>query len=455
MSEDWDKLAGEQGEEIATSHFKRAFALGSMGARVSASALAGKLGSMVMPASKEKRDAYLEAAYTKNAHRVVEALGKLKGASMKVGQMLSVDPELLPPEFASVMSSLQSQAPPMTYATVKAQIERAFDLPIEDVFSYFDPSPVGAASIGQVHRARLISGEDVAVKVQYPKVAESLESDLKSLRSLLSYGRAVFEKQRLDAYLSEVREVIIQEADYLAEARNLEGFGEVVRAREGLSAPRPYMQWTRPCVLVMEFMEGRPLEEALREMGPGQRRDQLLVRWVDTYAWMFHVCHELHADPHPGNFLLDAQDNLVLLDFGCIKSFDPALTDGFLDVLDACWQNEPARAIASYARMGFGTGSTKESRLEPELLLEYHRIILAPFLEDAPFDFASWSPTREGKLFVLRHPSLLALAPPPQVLSFFRVLSGIKGLLSKMDARLNVYQMAREMARERGRLTLT
>jgi predicted unusual protein kinase regulating ubiquinone biosynthesis (AarF/ABC1/UbiB family) len=453
MGEDWSKLGGESGEEIPTSRFKRALSMGTMGARVTASTLAGKIGSMVLPASKEKRDEMLRAAYVKNAQTVVETLGKLKGASLKLGQLVSADPELIPAEFAEVMSSLQRSAPPMTYETVVAQIEKAYDRPMETLFSYFDPDPVGAASIGQVHRARLEDGQEVAVKVQYPRVAESLDSDLKTLRSMLNYGRAVIEKQRLNAYLEEVRNVVMTEADYRIEAENLARFYELMAERPGVRTPRPMLELARETVVVMEFMEGRPLEEALREMEDLERRDAILLRWVELFSWMFHEVHELHADPHPGNFLLDENDELVMLDFGCIKRFDPAFTDGFLDVLDASWQGDHARALQGYMALGFGTRGNEDARVDPALMGEYNQIVLAPFMTDEVFEFASWSPAKDAKMFMLRHPSMFALTPPSDALPYFRVLSGIKGLLAKLDARLSVKQMAVETARRRGRLT--
>ncbi|MBA2663427.1 MAG: AarF/ABC1/UbiB kinase family protein [Bradymonadaceae bacterium] len=450
MSQDWEKLGGETGEAVPTGRLSRALTLGTMGARVTASSVASKIGGLMLSASKDKREAFLQQAQLKKAEMVVEALGRLKGASMKVGQMLSADPELIPAGLAEKLSSLQSSAPPMTYQTVRAQIEAAYDRPMETIFAYFDPTPIGSASIGQVHRARLESGEEVAVKIQYPGVVESLESDLKSLATLLSYGRAVIEKTRLDAYVKEIRNVILQESDYLVEAENLARFYDRIKEREGLRSPKPYPEHSRKSVLVMEFMEGTKLDDALERIEPGERRDEILRRWVAIFSWMFHECHELHADPHPGNFLLDADDAIVILDFGCVKAYSPEFTDGFLDVLDASWQDDPKRAIELYFALGYGRGKTE---LDPDLMRDYHAFFLAPFLSDAPFAFGDWKPGSDAKAFMFRHPSFFQLVPPAEALPYFRVLSGIKGLLAKMDATINVCDMAIDTARRRGRLT--
>lgn len=452
MSEDWEKLAGETGDTVTTNRFKRMFKLGAMGAQVAASSVVSKVGS-ILPGDPARREAGLRRAYTRNAGRVVEVLSELKGASMKVGQMLSADPELLPPEFADVMSSLQKDAQPMTYVTVKAQIEKALDRPIETVFSFFDPDPVGSASIGQVHRAVLETGEEVAVKVQYPGVADSLESDLKSLKSMLIYGRAFVDRERLNQIFEEVQRMLLEEADYRIEAETLGRFHEILKTRPGLRAPRPFPEWSRKEVLVMEFVHGTKLDDALEAMPQGARRQELIERWMFTYSWMFHELLQLHSDPHPGNFLLEDDDTLVMLDFGCVKSFEADFADGFLELVDATWQNDPERTIQVYQRLGFGAETQDAARIDPELVQQYQEIIVAPFLRDEPFDFGSWQPAREAKRFMLRHPSFLKLVPPPDALAYLRVLSGIKGLLSKLDARINTYSMVYETAKRRGILS--
>lgn len=452
MSEDWEKLAGETGEAVSSNRFKRMFKLGSMGARVAASSMVSKFGS-ILPGDAQQREDDLKRSHIKNAGRVVNVLSELKGASMKVGQMLSADPELLPPEFSDVMSSLQKDATPMTYMTVKAQIERALDRPIETIFSYFDPEPVGSASIGQVHRAVLESGEEVAVKVQYPGVADSLESDLKSLKTMLIYGRAFVDRGRLDEIFAEIERMLLEEANYEIEVETLGRFHEILKDRKGLRAPKPYPKWSRKDVLVMEYIHGTKLDDALEKLENGPRRQDLLERWMTVYYWMFHELYELHADPHPGNFLLDEDDNLVMLDFGCVKKYDPAFPDHFLKLVDATWQNDPRRTLEVYENLGFGAQDGDLSKIDPELIQQYQEIIVAPFMRNEPFRFGGWEPAKETKRFMLRHPSFFKLVPPPEALAYLRVLSGIKGLLSKMDAEINAYSMVHDLIERRGLLT--
>lgn len=453
MSDDWDELAGERGKKILTGKWRRAFKLGKMGARVTASSVMSKVGNTLRRGDEDDRQEALQKSFEKHAAHAAEVLGELKGASMKIGQLLSADPEFLPGEFSTVLTSLQSDAPPMPYVTVKEQIEDALDRPLETIFHYFDPEPLGSASLGQVHRATLDDGRDVAVKVQYPGVADALQSDIKALKSALIYARVVASRERLDAYMDEIHQILEDELDYELEAQNLERFQSILNDRPRVVAPKPIHRWTRRSVLVMEFMEGTKLDDALLAMDDGPRRQEIIRRWVELFSWFFHERSVLHADPHPGNFLLTDDDTLVLLDFGSVKDFSEEFTDGFLDILDACWQQDHPRAVEAMLAVGFGEESLEPDAIDADLLAEYNKIVLAPFLTLEPFDFSSWTPAMDGKKFMLAHPSFFRLTPPPDALPYMRVLSGIKGLLSKLDARLSIAQAAVETARRRGRLT--
>jgi predicted unusual protein kinase regulating ubiquinone biosynthesis (AarF/ABC1/UbiB family) len=447
----WEKLAGEEGEAIPSGRFGRMVRLGGLGLSVGASTVAGAVARRIVPgAARGERSAADVRRLERNAEKVVKVLGRMKGASMKIGQILSADPDMVPPEFAEVLTTLQHAAPPMTWATVQRQIEGALDQPISSVFRFFDHEPVGAASIGQVHRATLLSGEDVAVKVQYPGVVDSLDSDLKNMASLMTLGRAVVDRKRLDDYLGEVRKAVLEEADYTLEAANLRRAVSSFAGREGVRVPRPYEALSRPTVLVMEYIAGQKLDEAILAMGEGPRRSALLERFLANYVWMFHELGELHSDPHPGNFLLDADDNLVVLDFGCVRVYEPAFPDGILRILIACWEDDDEGAARLYRELRFGKDAADEDIYDPQMIREYHEIILAPFLEDREFDFGEWPVREQLQRWVWRNPKFLKLVPPPESVMYLRVLSGIKGLLMKAGARFNTHRLAVETAKRRG-----
>ncbi len=442
---DWEKLAGEKGEAPPSGRFDRLFRVGKLGMSVGASSALQKAKGLFTRTDDE--------AFSRDqAAKIVKVLGEMKGGAMKVGQILSSDPDLLPPEMLAQLSQLQSAAPPMPYRMIKEVLEEAFGRPLEYVFASFDPEPIGSASIGQVHRARLEDGRDVAVKIQYPGIGSTLRSDLKNLGSVLTMSRVVIEKHKTDAYLAEIERAILAESDYAAEAENLLHFNEVLAQRPGVRAPRPLLEWTRQNVLTMELVRGQKLDVWL-ETAPIEDKTAMLARFVDTYAWLFHEQLELQADPHPGNFIVDSDGTLVMLDFGCVKRCDPAFADAILDIMDACWQGEDDRAAQIYRAAGFGKEAHGDDVFNARKLREYHEISLEPFLRDEAFDFASWDMRRRLQRFIFDWPTFIKLTPPAEGLLIFRVLGGIKGLLAKSGGRLNVHRMAVETARRRGRLT--
>ena len=451
MARDWDKLAGERGEDIPAGRLDRMWRMGKLGASVGVKTALRRAGGLFSRASAEERAVGDRAFVQRQAQDVTQVLGKMKGAAMKLGQLLSTDPDMVPPEFAEALVSLQKEAPPMTWRTVKKQVEDNFDRPIDAVYSWFDPDSVGSASIGQVHRARLHDGRDVAVKIQYPGVTHSLDSDLKNVKAAMTFGKVIVESKRMDEYFEEIRRALVDECDYRIEAQNLHDYSALLSERPNVRVPTPYPEWTTREVLTMEFVEGQKLDEALAAMDEGPAKTELCRRFVDTYSWMLHDRYQLHCDPHPGNFILDTEGNLTFLDFGAVKSTEVTFTDGILDILDACWQRDDKRAADIYRELGFGREG--KALFDPKVLREYHEIVLEPLIHDVDFAFADWDMNRRLNAFVMKNPVFLKWHPPAEGLMIFRVMGGIKGLMVKVGAEFNVHRMAVDTAERAGRLT--
>jgi predicted unusual protein kinase regulating ubiquinone biosynthesis (AarF/ABC1/UbiB family) len=448
MGKDWSELGGDRGKKIETGRLVRALKLGGIATRMTGSVIRRKLKHLAQ-SDNDKVEA-LAGAALENAQQLVEVMGQMKGAAMKVGQILSSDPDLVHPEFARRLASLQRQAPPMDFGTLSAQVERSLDQPIDAVFKYFDPEPIGAASIGQVHRATLFDGREVAVKIQYPGIADSIESDLENMGSLLKLGRVLMTRERADDILVEAREAILQEADYLAEAKNLSRFRELFSEWEGVRIPEPIHELTRGQLLVMEFVEGVPFDEGLNAIPDPVERNAIAKRFVSLFVHMFHELQLLHADPHPGNFLLDDENNIVLLDFGCVREFDEKVADGILELLVAYWADDVDRMKTVYREQGYG--SPNMSMPSNEQLRRYHRMILEPMTHDAPFRFSEFQVHGRVRSFLKDNLGILKLVPPAELLLYFRVVAGIKGMMTRLDAEVNVYAMAQEACRQRSLL---
>lgn len=422
---------------IQKSRLGRALKFGGVAARVAGSYVKSKLLDSKGD-SEQDFEVFAESAMN-NAKHIVKVMGEMKGAAMKVGQLISTDPDLLSTEFSDALSSLQRNAPPMDYDSVVSQVEDAFDRPFSDIFSYFNPDPIGSASIGQVHRAKLHNGQSVAVKIQYPGVADCIDSDLRNIRMLLSIGKSIIAPQRADELIAEARQTILDESDYEKECQNIQRFRKRYRDSPEFRIPRPYPKWTRKTVLTMEYMDGIPLEDALVKMTPSAR-DQIARSLVEFFVMSFHLHFEVHGDPHPGNLLVDPDGRIILLDFGCVKRFEPETADMILRILVDCQHGRTDSAIAHMKAMGFGQPSTIWP--SSDTMHEYLNIILKPLLVDGDFDLSGFEVAPKIRKYMIKHPQILRLVPPAELLIYFRVLGGLKGLISRSKARVNFFSLA-------------
>jgi predicted unusual protein kinase regulating ubiquinone biosynthesis (AarF/ABC1/UbiB family) len=308
-------LAHVSVKKVPTSSLSRIWTLGSLHARVTAGYFAYWLRSRFCEADEKQRlksEAHLAAAL-----KLLGTMGYLRGAVMKVGQMLANLPEVVPEEFAEVLSALHFEAPPMHFAMVREVFLDEFGREPEEVFAFFDRQAFAAASLGQVHRARLHSGEEVAVKIQYPGIAGTIKADLANLRLLLQPLCLTIDWQDALAKLADIERMLLMETDYCQEAR----FGKLARSlftvEDRVAVPQIYDEYSTARVLTTEYLHGCHINDFLAA-DPGQEeRDHFThLLTVATYR-LYYRLHWLPADPHPGNFIFMADGRLGLIDFGC------------------------------------------------------------------------------------------------------------------------------------------
>ncbi len=410
------------------------------GTRLAAEKLAGFL------LSDDKRERLRRKIKQENARSLTRAMGDLKGVAMKLGQSLSMAPSAISEEFAHAFIELHSDAPPMDYATLAAQVERAYDLPLDQLFRYFDPEPLGAASIGQVHRAELFDGRKVAVKVQYPGVMDSVDSDLKNLSTILRLVHGFTDSEVRRQYLAEVRRMMLREGDYIVEAETMREFHERMTDWPGVRIPRPFDDLVRPQAFVMELCEGVKIDRKLASLPIGPERNRLALQWCRLLFDMFFNLQLLHTDPHPGNVLCDEGGDLVLLDFGSARRFDEEFTDSFLLLVYFQMQEEWDKLKVPYRRLGF---RFPESSLGGEALRRLHEIVLEPFVKDIEFDFASWRLRSRLSPVYKRYPSLFQLVPPSNILFTLRVFASLRGIFQQFRIRANLYREMLERIEKR------
>ena len=448
MGRDWERLAGDEGAKITTGRLGRAVRLGRIAGRVAGGFLRDSIEQRLQ--GKRGHEAEVEAllsSASRNAREVVAALGQLKGAAMKVGQLLSTDPELINPAFAEELAVLQRSAPPMSYRVLSEAIEERLERPMSELFHFFDPTPLGSASIGQVHRAILGDGREVAIKIQYPGIAGSLESDLRNLAAVLKLARVFLSPEQVEGFIEEARSSLERELDYEQEALNLERFRAYFRDWDRVRIPAPIPELCAPGILTMDYLAGVPLPEACREL-PVEERSEVGELFIELFIHMFHELHALHGDPHPGNFLLDDERRIILLDFGCVRDFDPETGDQVLRALVATDRGDAQGAFNTLRELGFGRPDAKLPT--PDQLLAHHQLILAPFLEGEHFNFAHWRVHEPLRLFLRENLELLQMTPPAELLIYLRVLAGIKGILTQLDAPLPVRSTAEQCCERRG-----
>lgn len=252
--------------------------------------------------------------------QIAETLGEMKGAVMKVGQIASQYKDVFPPEVALALEKLQKDAPAMPYAQIRAQIERELKAPVKELFSEFEEVPFAAASIGQVHKAILLSGQKVVVKVQYPDVDENCDSDLKQVRMALKIAGVLNMSKHLQEQLfNEIRQSLHDELDYIKEAHNLRVFGAFHAQDEGLIIPKVISSHSSKRILTLTEEMGETLTVAAT--WDNDIKQKIAERLFHFTAGQLFGLYRMHCDPHPGNFAFRKDGSVVAYDFGGIRSY--------------------------------------------------------------------------------------------------------------------------------------
>jgi predicted unusual protein kinase regulating ubiquinone biosynthesis (AarF/ABC1/UbiB family) len=358
------------------------------------------------------------------AAKVLETLGTMKGAAMKLGQQLAMEADALPPEARDIVSRLFQQAPPMPYEAIARVVEEELGEPPDASYASFSREPIASASLGQVHRAVLKDGTPVAVKVQYPGVAEALESDLRNAGLLTkAFPAGMFKGLDTAHYFEEIRREIGAETDYVREGRLAETFAAAVAGVDELHVPRPFPAYSSSRVLTLEYVEGVSLKAfAASDAGPEARwrvGRQLALAILVPFVRRGLV----HGDPHPGNFLVRPDGRMTVLDFGAIKQLTPAFVGGFWGLMEA----EVEGRTADYVGLLEGAGFTYKGDLSraSETLRALNGIAARP-IRAARYDWGACTMVVDmRRQFVTEFKDILEVQPPPESLLFYRALGGL------------------------------
>ena len=279
----------------------------------------------------ERRRRKRQEFVMRTAEDVTRTMGDMKGAVMKVGQVLSLMAGVLPDEMARQLAELQSNAPPMAYGLVEQAFEQSYGMGPERLFKRFDHQPFAAASIGQVHRALLHDGTRVAVKVQYPGVREAIEHDLANVGMMIGLSTMVARGLDASAIVRDLKDGIRNELDYLREAQSQQSFADAFEGHAFVRVPRVYHELTTSTVLVQEYLDGRPFSHAAQLSQPERNRiGEIIYRFCFGSLYRHRL---FNGDPHPGNYLLLPDGKVGFVDYGCVATFSDEMLDGFKTVI--------------------------------------------------------------------------------------------------------------------------
>ena len=359
------------GDKIPTSRVRRASRVGRVAASQAVKQAGTKMANVAR--SDEGRNRALERRHIETAQQVVTVLGTMKGAAMKLGQVMSfLDVGLVPEEFREEfqrkVGELRDAAPKVRFDDMRKVIEADLDEPVAAAFADFDPDPIAAASIGQVYRAQLPDGRDVAVKVQYPGVANAVRADMQNLGLIVRLLARVAPGLDAKAIADEVRKRINEELDYELEAQNQRALSRIYRGHPFIVIPDVVTRLSRERVLVTEYVEGTGFEEHKGyDQAARDRIGEVIFRF---YMGCLYRHHQFSGDPHPGNYRLLADGRMAFLDFGLFKRMDSADVELEIRCQRAVVEDDAETLHRLLAEGGF---LPQPERVDPDHLMEFVR----------------------------------------------------------------------------------
>lgn len=439
-------MADREDRPIARSRLGRAArvgkALGGQGVKIAGTASANVL------RGKEGGQQALEKRHSQSAEQMVDTLGSLKGAAIKVAQMASIiDVDMLPEEYREIyqreLGKLRNSAPPMSWKRVKTVLDDQWDLPISRLFKDFDKEATAAASIGQVHRATLKDGRDVAVKIQYPEIADALRADVENAALFLRLGRMVAPGLDARAVAKELKARVLEELDYELEAQNQRRFARAYRDHPFIHVPQVVTELSRERVLVSEWVEGMEFDDVINlSQARRDRFGEIIYRF--SMGSIYHL-HQLNADAHPGNYVWMTDGRVAFLDFGMTKRLGERQMALQVAAVTAVLNDDPESFAASMEELGF---IRDRENFNVQLLMDHVRLVGGWYLSGKKQKISrryvmkaiSALSDPRGQYFELVRTASL----PADELMGRRMETGVLAVLGRLEASANWTRIGRE-----------
>jgi predicted unusual protein kinase regulating ubiquinone biosynthesis (AarF/ABC1/UbiB family) len=436
-----------EGSKIPKGRVRRSAKLGSI-VGVQGARYAGTKATNV-GRSEESSKERLEQRHLETAMKMVGALGQMKGAAMKLGQFASfIDTEFIPDEYREIyqeqLAKLRTDAPAMPWEKVEKVLTEEYDgEPLSELFAEFEQEAFAAASIGQVHRAELLDGRAVAVKIQYPGIAEALDADLRNAGTIVRLARALAPGLDAKEIAKELRERVMEELDYEYEAQNQRTFSRAYRDHPFIYVPEVITRLSRRRVLVTELVEGLGFEQ-VKELPHEERSRFGEIVFRGSFGSIYHLQH-FNADPHPGNYILLADGRVAFLDFGMTKKLDHEQIVLEQRAFDAASRDDPEDFRRALHDLGF---VKNPSKLDAERLLEHMRAVGGWYVEDREIEISakrvmkiieSTNDPRSEYFDLMRREAM-----PADELMGRRMEIGVVAVLGQLRAKRNWHRIMRE-----------
>jgi predicted unusual protein kinase regulating ubiquinone biosynthesis (AarF/ABC1/UbiB family) len=436
-----------EGGKIPKGRMRRSAKLGSI-VGVQGARYAGTKATNVARSEEEGKEK-LEQRHLETAMKMVGALGQMKGAAMKLGQFASfIDTEFLPDEYREIyqeqLAKLRTDAPAMPWEKVEKVLEEEYEgEPLSELFAEFEHEAFAAASIGQVHRAELLDGRAVAVKIQYPGIAEALDADLRNAGTIVRLARALAPGLDAKAIAKELRERVMEELDYEYEAQNQRTFSRAYRDHPFIYVPEVITRLSRRRVLVTELVEGLGFEQ-VKQLPHEERSRFGEIVFRGSFGSIYHLQH-FNADPHPGNYILLADGRVAFLDFGMTKKLDHEQIVLEQRAFDAASREDPEAFRSALHDLGF---VKNPSKLDAERLMEHMSAVGGWYIEDREIEISarrvmkiieSTNDPRSEYYDLMRREAM-----PADELMGRRMEIGVVAVLGQLQAKRNWHRIMRE-----------
>jgi len=378
-----------------------------------------------------------------HAREIQMALGGLKGPLMKVAQILSTIPDVLPEEYTKELIKLQTNAPPMGWAFVKRRMTAELGAGWQKRFESFEHEACKAASLGQVHRARSLDGRDLACKIQYPDMSSAVEADLKQLKFVFSIYRRYDSSIDPSEIHAELSERLREELDYEREAQNMLLYRAMLKGEECVHVPEPLSDVSTKRLLSMTWLDGAPLLDS--RDAPLEMRNTLALSMFRAWYVPFYKYGVIHGDPHLGNYSACADGSINLLDYGCIRIFPAAFVGAVIDLYFALLNDDEELAVKAYETWGFKNLSKEMIGI----LNQWAEFLYAPLLEDKVQTIQEKSGVQYGAGVAAKvHAQLKeagGVTPPREFVLMDRAAIGLGSVFTHLAAEINWHRMFHEL----------